>query len=157
VRQNLTNNRLTCDTIIESLIFCSCTVCIIYNVNWCRHARILVTSKNCNYYCFWDSESIIKALNWIWVWVWVWVWKISPKNVKFFNFFSFGSKKVSSGRVKKYSGWPLIYFRSKVSLGRVKAHIHGFFGPSHPKWGQTCLFIVTVVNLCKLNSCVSYN
>jgi len=29
----------------------------------------------------------------------VWVWKISPKNVKFFNFF--GVKKMSSGWVKK--------------------------------------------------------
>jgi len=25
--------------------------------------------------------------------VWVWFWKISPKNIKFFNFFLFGSKK----------------------------------------------------------------
>jgi len=36
--------------------------------------------------------------------VWVWIWKISPKNVKFFNFFPFGSKKISSGRVGKYPG-----------------------------------------------------
>jgi len=32
----------------------------------------------------------------------LWVWKISPKNVKFFNFFLLGSKKISSGWVKKY-------------------------------------------------------
>jgi len=36
--------------------------------------------------------------------VWAWIWKISPKNVKFFNFFPFGSKKISSGRVRKYPG-----------------------------------------------------
>jgi len=36
--------------------------------------------------------------------VWVWICKISPKNVKFFNFFPFGSKKISSGRIKKYPG-----------------------------------------------------
>jgi len=33
----------------------------------------------------------------------VWVRKISPKNVKFFNFFPSG-QKISSGRVKKYQG-----------------------------------------------------
>jgi len=36
--------------------------------------------------------------------VWVRIWKISPKNVKFFNFFPFGSKKITSGRVRKYPG-----------------------------------------------------
>jgi len=35
---------------------------------------------------------------------WVWIWKISPKNVKFFKIFLFRSKKISSGRVKKYPG-----------------------------------------------------
>jgi len=34
----------------------------------------------------------------------VWVWKISPKNIKFFNFFPFRSKKISSGQVGKYPG-----------------------------------------------------
>jgi len=32
----------------------------------------------------------------------VWIWKVSPKNVKFFKFFLFRSKKISSGQVKKY-------------------------------------------------------
>jgi len=51
--------------------------------------------------------------------VWVGIWKISPKNVKFFNFFPFGSKKISSGQVGKYPGQrPLIYCGSKVSSGR---------------------------------------
>jgi len=45
-----------------------------------------------------------KFLTWVgWVSLhWVWIWKISPKNVKFFNFLPFGSKRVSLGRVKKY-------------------------------------------------------
>jgi len=34
--------------------------------------------------------------------VWVRIWKISPNNVKFFNFFSLRFKKISSGWVKKY-------------------------------------------------------
>jgi len=36
--------------------------------------------------------------------VWVRIRKISLKNVKFFNFFIFGSKKIASGRVGKYPG-----------------------------------------------------
>jgi len=57
--------------------------------------------------------------------VWVWDWKISPKNVKFFLF---GSKKISSGQVKKYPDQRqvglLIYCGSKVSSGRVMAHLY---------------------------------
>jgi len=34
----------------------------------------------------------------------VWVWKISPKNVKFFNFSPLGSRKIASGQVRKYPG-----------------------------------------------------
>jgi len=37
--------------------------------------------------------------------VWVWISKIFPKNIKFFNFFPFGSKKIASGWVRKYQGW----------------------------------------------------
>jgi len=33
-----------------------------------------------------------------------WVWKIFPKIIKFFNFFPFGSKKISLGWVKKDPG-----------------------------------------------------
>jgi len=36
--------------------------------------------------------------------VWVRIRKISPKNVKFFNFFPFESRKIASGRVRKYLG-----------------------------------------------------
>jgi len=32
------------------------------------------------------------------------IWKISPKNVKFFNFFPFKSKIIALGRVRKYPG-----------------------------------------------------
>jgi len=53
--------------------------------------------------------------------VWVRIQKISSKNVKFFNFLPFGSKKIASGRKVPGSnlGWPLIYCGSKVSSGRV--------------------------------------
>jgi len=55
--------------------------------------------------------------------VWLWIWKISPKNVKFFNIFPFGSKKISSGQKVPGSkaGRPLIYCGSKVSSGRVES------------------------------------
>jgi len=36
--------------------------------------------------------------------VWVRIRKISPKTVKFFIFFPFGSKKIASGQVGKYLG-----------------------------------------------------
>jgi len=47
----------------------------------------------------------------------VWVRKISPKNVKFFIFSPFGSKK--SFRVGSKVGQPHIYCGSKACLGRV--------------------------------------
>jgi len=63
--------------------------------------------------------------------VWVWIWKISPKNVKFFNFFTLGQKK--SRGVEKYPGWRcLIYCGSKVSLGRVGSRpISSLTWPEH--------------------------
>jgi len=55
--------------------------------------------------------------------VWVWIWKTSPKNPKIF-FFPFCPKKISSGQVKKYPGQrPLIYCRSQVCSGPVRAHL----------------------------------
>jgi len=42
--------------------------------------------------------------------LWFWVWKISPKIVKFFNFFPLGQKKISSGWVKKCLGQRLVGF-----------------------------------------------
>jgi len=44
--------------------------------------------------------------------VWVWVWKISPQNIKFFNFFPFGQKNIF-GLCQKVpgskAGQPLVY------------------------------------------------
>jgi len=52
---------------------------------------------------------------------WVQIWKISPKNVNFFNF-SLRVKKNLFGSSRKVpgskAGQPLIYCRSKVSLGQ---------------------------------------
>jgi len=55
----------------------------------------------------------------------VWVWKISPKNIKFFNFFAFGSKRISSGQVKKYLGQSRVGFLFTVGqkYARVSAHV----------------------------------
>jgi len=60
--------------------------------------------------------------------VWVWNWKISPKNVKFFNFFPLSQKKNLFGLGRKVPGLkvgrPLIYCGSKVSLCQVTAHLY---------------------------------
>jgi len=49
--------------------------------------------------------------------VWVWIWKISPKNIKCFNFFPSGSKKISSGRVKGGSAPYLLWVKSMLRSG----------------------------------------
>jgi len=59
----------------------------------------------------------------------VWVLKISPKNHKFFKFFSFGSKKVSMGQVKKYPGQRRVGIlftagQNILGLGRVRACLY---------------------------------
>jgi len=55
--------------------------------------------------------------------VWARIRKISPKNVKLFNFFPFGIQKNCFGSGRKVPGskpgQPLIYCGSKVSSGRV--------------------------------------
>jgi len=53
--------------------------------------------------------------------VWVRIWKISPKNVIFFNFFPFGSKKIASGWVGKYLGQSRVglLFTAGQKLARV--------------------------------------
>jgi len=56
--------------------------------------------------------------------VWVWIWKISPKQVKFLNFLSFGSKKISSGQVRKYPGRRRV--KSKLGSGRVRVHLYSW-------------------------------
>jgi len=56
--------------------------------------------------------------------VWVWIWKISPKNLKFFNFFPFRSKKNIVKSRQKVPGSeparPLIYYGSKVCPGQFR-------------------------------------
>jgi len=60
--------------------------------------------------------------------VWVWLWKISPKNIKFFNFFLFGSKKYlrvrSEIRVEGGLASYLLRVKSKLKSGRVRAHLY---------------------------------
>jgi len=65
--------------------------------------------------------------------VWVTIRKISPKNVKFFNFLPFRSKKIASGRVGKYPGQSRVglFFTAgqklaRVGSGRVKAHLYSY-------------------------------
>jgi len=60
--------------------------------------------------------------------VWVRIWKSSPKNVKFFNFFPSGQKKLL--RVGSESTWAragsasyLLRVKSKFGLGWVRAHL----------------------------------
>jgi len=60
--------------------------------------------------------------------VWVRIRKISPKNVKFFNFLPFRSKKIASGRFGRYPG------QSQVGLlftaGQKQARVESGQGPS---------------------------
>jgi len=67
---------------------------------------------------------VMGCVNFLWLgsgqsfMVWVRIWKISTKNVKFFNFFPFGSKKllqVCSGWVGKYPGqsWVGLLFTAR--------------------------------------------
>jgi len=59
--------------------------------------------------------------------VWVWIWKISPKNVKLFNFFPSGQKK--SPRVRSKSTRVGLLFTAGQKYGRVGS------GPiSSKKW-----------------------
>jgi len=53
--------------------------------------------------------------------VWVWIWKILPN---FSIFCPSGQKKISSERSGSEAGQPLIYCGSKVSSGRVRAHLY---------------------------------
>jgi len=59
--------------------------------------------------------------------VWVWICKIFPKNNKFCNFFPSGQKNLFGSGQKVpglKAGQPLIYCWSKVSSGRVRAHLY---------------------------------
>jgi len=56
----------------------------------------------------------------------VWVRKISPKNSKFCKFFHFGTKKITSGWVKKYPGQR----RFGLLFLRVNSMLRSSLGPS---------------------------
>jgi len=62
------------------------------------------------------------------VWVWIWIWKISFKNVRFFNFFPFGSTKISFCRVKKYLGQRQVALL--FTAGQKYAQVRSGQGPS---------------------------
>jgi len=49
----------------------------------------------------------------------VWIGKICPRNVKFFNFLPFRSKKISSGRIGGGLASYLLWVKSKLGSGRV--------------------------------------
>jgi len=54
------------------------------------------------------------------------VWKISPKNVKIFNFFPSVKKNLFGSGQKvpaRKAGRPLIYYRSKASSGWVRGYL----------------------------------
>jgi len=82
----------------------------------------------------------------------IWVWKISSKNVKFFYFFAFRSKKISSDQVKKYPGQRqvglyLMRVKSMLGLSQVKAHL---YVPWHlDDWACTCSLLVFAYGLYK--------
>jgi len=73
---------------------------------WVKKFLTRVGLGRINFLLFWLGQSSL---------VWVWIWKISPKNHIYFNFFPFGSKKISSGRVKDGPG---------QKYGRVRAHLY---------------------------------
>jgi len=89
--------------------------------------------KQCD--CLWISDGPGSKIfdqgrvNFLWLglgqpfMVWVWIWKIPPKNVKFFNFFPIGSKKISSGQVWKYPGWRQVslLFTAGQNYSRVRS------------------------------------
>jgi len=79
--------------------------------------------------------------------VWVWIWKISPKKVKFFNFFPFGSKKKSL-RVGSKSTW--LKGRSPFYLLRVKSMLGLGQGPSLERTlvlGKSMTFTVWILDV----------
>jgi len=71
--------------------------------------------------------------------VWVWIWKISPKNVKLFNFFPSGQKNLFGLGHKVpglKAGQPLIYCGSKVSSGKLPKSESAYIAPTEEGWAQ---------------------
>jgi len=63
--------------------------------------------------------------------IWVWIWKISPKNIKFFNFLPIGSKKchwvrLKSTRVRAGSASYLLQVKSMFGSGQGQSLISSF-------------------------------
>jgi len=87
-------------------------------VTWIGLGKFLVARIELGQFLVARVESAIYGLGWI--------WKISPKNAKLFNFFPLYKKNLF-GLGQKVpglkAGWPLIYCRSKVCSGRVRAHL----------------------------------
>jgi len=92
--------------------------------------------------------------------VWVGIWKISPKNVKFFNFFPLGQKKSlwagsKSTWVKGGSASYLLRVKSKLRSGWVRAHLQykssatsqQFFNPADCKKNQQGILMLGKSNL----------
>jgi len=90
---------------------------------------------------------LLLGLGWVsHLWFWVWIRKISPKNVKFFNFLTLGQKVPGSELCR-----PLIYCGSKVCSGSDQSSLSdghgsgnswpglGFFyhGSTNKKGGQS--------------------
>jgi len=86
---------------------------ILFNKPDCKYERdsnvcIVRCSRGCKYKYKWfylvmgPGQKILTRVGWGQPSM-LWVWRISPKNVKIFNFF-LRIKKISSGRVKKYPG-----------------------------------------------------
>jgi len=72
----------------------------------------------------------------------VWVWKISPKKLKFFNFFFSDQKNLTRLGQKvpgSKTGWPLIYCGSKVCWGWVWSRPISIRVP--PYWSLWALLI----------------
>jgi len=72
--------------------------------------------------------------------VWIWVWKISTKNVKFFHFFPFVSKKSHcvGSKSSRAKGRPASY------LLRVKSKLGSGQDPSLIIWQHTCSFFTYI-------------
>jgi len=92
----------------------------------------------------WDGSAIYGL-------IWVWIWKISPNNIKFFNFFHFGSKKslrvgLKSTQVKGGSASYLLQVKSKLGSGRVRAHL---YKTTYHSQSQPILWYIKVHNSLK--------
>jgi len=84
------------------------------------------------------AEISWSGVKFFWPWlgqpfmVWSWVWKISPQNVKFFNFFPSGQKKSfgvgsKSTRVKGRSASYLLRLKSMLEFGQISNIFYSWY------------------------------